>query len=87
MLSVSSIPILLKGDPVGPIENAMTYMVLPFMEFLKIAPAFLYASAGAIQLFVGPASRFLDVQINVRFSVLATSLTAVLCKTQPGHFP
>jgi len=29
--SVSSTPILERGDPTGPMEKGMTYMVLPFM--------------------------------------------------------
>ena len=32
MLSVSSTPILLKGEPTGPIEKGMTYIVRPFID-------------------------------------------------------
>ena len=39
MLSVSSTPILLKGEPTGPIEKGITYIVRPFIEPLKISPA------------------------------------------------
>ena len=63
MLSVSSTPILLKGEPTGPIENGITYIVRPFMEPLKIEPARRYPSSGDIQLFVGPASSRNPVQM------------------------
>ena len=56
MLSVSSTPILLNGEPTGPIEKGMTYIVRPFIEPAKISRARRYPSSGDIQLFVGPAS-------------------------------
>ena len=37
MLSVSSTPILLKGEPTGPIEKGITYIVRPFMAPAKIS--------------------------------------------------
>ena len=39
MLSVSSTPILLNGEPTGPIEKGMTYMVRPFIDSANISPA------------------------------------------------
>ena len=39
MLSVSSTPILLNGDPTGPIENGITYIVRPRIDPWKISPA------------------------------------------------
>jgi len=78
MLSVSSTPILLNGDPMEPMQKGTTYMVRPFMEPVKMAPARRYPSSGDIQLLVGPASSFRVVQIKVRSSVRATSFSAVL---------
>ena len=46
------------GEPSGPMTYGMTYIVRPFIEPSKSAPSFLYASSGAIQLLVGPASSF-----------------------------
>ena len=77
MLSVSSTPILLNGEPTGPIEKGITYIVRPRIEPAKISPARRYPSSGDIQLLVGPASSSSVVQINVRSSVRATSFTAV----------
>src|SRR5208337_3981217 len=73
-LSVISMPILLMGEPMGPMENGITYMVLPCM--LPLYSAFMVdlSSAGSIQLLVGPASFLSGVLIYVRSSTLATSL-------------
>ena len=59
-------------------EYGITYIVLPCIEFVYKARSFAYISSGAIQLFIGPASSFVGVQINVLSSTRATSLTAVL---------
>jgi hypothetical protein len=77
MLSVSSTPILLNGEPTGPMEKGITYIVRPRIAPRRISPARRYPSSGDIQLFVGPASSRSAVQMKVRSSVLATSLTAV----------
>ena len=37
MLSVSSTPILLNGEPTGPIEKGITYIVRPFIAPAKIS--------------------------------------------------
>ena len=61
------------GDPTGPIENAITYNVRPFMQPANSPSIFTRSSAGAIQLFVGPASASFSQQMNVRSSTRATS--------------
>src|SRR5436190_411227 len=58
MLSVNSIPTFDIGEPAGPMMYGTTYIVRPFIEPSKSFPSLSYASAGAIQLFVGPASSF-----------------------------
>jgi hypothetical protein len=51
----------------------MTYIVRPRIAPSNSAPTFCFASAGAIQLLVGPASSLALVQMKVRCSVRATS--------------
>ena len=81
-LSVSSTPMWAIGEPSGPMLNGTTYSVRP-----RIAPRnsagvpsgrpvcrSCRISAGAIQLFVGPASSFFSLQMKVRSSTRATSL-------------
>ncbi len=60
-------------EPIGPIENGITYIVRP-----RIAPASsgsrrAFISRGATQLFVGPASPLETEQMKVRSSTRATS--------------
>jgi hypothetical protein len=55
-LSVTWIPTLVKGEPGGPIRNGMTYIVRPCIAPAKILERRSYASPGAIQLLVEPAS-------------------------------
>ena len=57
-----------------------TYIVRPFIEPSKSAPSFAYASSGAIQLLVGPASSFVGVQMKVRCSTRATSFGFERCR-------
>ena len=57
-LSVSSTPTFEWATRVGPMTYGTTYIVRPFIEPSKSPPSFSYASSGAIQLFVGPASSF-----------------------------
>src|ERR1700733_1516328 len=83
-LSVSSTPILLIAEPTGPITYGTTYIVRPFIEPSKSLPSLAYASSGAIQLFVGPASSFVLVQMKVSCSTRATSFGFERCKWQPG---
>ena len=72
-LSVSSTPTFEWAEPSGPMTYGITYIVRPFIEPSNSAPSFLYASSGAIQLLVGPASSFVGVQMNVSCSTRATS--------------
>src|SRR5688572_8348916 len=55
-LSVICTPILESGDPKGPMQKGMTYMVLPFMLPFNKPFSIVFISAGSIQLLVGPAS-------------------------------
>ena len=54
--SVISMPILEKGEPTGPMENGMTYMVRPSMQPWKMPDHLELHLAGPAQLLVGPAS-------------------------------
>ena len=71
-LSVSSMPMCEMWLPSGPIENGTTYSVRPRMQPSN-SPSVLRISAGATQLFVGPASSSVSLQMNVRSSTRATS--------------
>ena len=53
----------------------------------KRGPTFAFASAGAIQLLVGPASCFSRLAMKVRCSVRATSVGWLRCRVDPGAFP
>ncbi len=55
-LSVNSTPILAMGEPMGPMEKGITYMVRPFMQPVYNLVMVAFSSAGSIQLLVGPAS-------------------------------
>ena len=52
----TSTPNFEKGEPSGPIQKGMTYIVRPFIHPLKRSSSIECASVGSIQLFVGPAS-------------------------------
>src|SRR5580765_425889 len=41
------------GDPIGPIQNGITYIVRPRIEPSNFLVSVAFISAGAIQLFVG----------------------------------
>ena len=71
--SVISIPSRPIGDPTGPIENGMTYIVRPRIDPRKRSLSVSRISAGARQLFVGPASSSFSEQMKVRSSTRATS--------------
>ncbi len=71
--SVSSIPRRPIGEPTGPIEKGMTYMVRPRIEPVKRSLSVARISAGSRQLFVGPASSSFSEQMKVRSSTRATS--------------
>ena len=68
-----STPILAMGEPMGPMLYAMTYMVRPFIAPLKSPVSMRLVSAGSRQLFVGPASLELWLQMKVNSSTRATS--------------
>jgi hypothetical protein len=71
--SVSSTPMCAIGEPSGPIENGTTYIVRPSMQPSKRLWSLSRISAGSVQLFVGPASCSVCVQMYVRSSTRATS--------------
>ena len=71
--SVSWTPMWDLSEPSGPIENGTTYIVRPFIEPAKSSFIVSRISAGARQLFVGPASSSDSEQMNVRSSTRATS--------------
>ncbi len=51
------------GEPTGPIENGMTYIVRPRMAPRKSALSFLRITNGSSQLLVGPALSFESEQM------------------------
>src|SRR6478752_1819463 len=75
--SVICTPYLENLDPVGPMQNGITYKVRPLMQpFMRpFRTDFIFL--GSIQLLVGPASIFNLLQIKVRSSTLATSLESL----------
>ena len=83
-LSVISTPTLLRREPSGPMTYGITYIVRPRMAPSKSVPTFRFASAGSIQLLVGPASSLRAEQMNVRCSVRATSFGSLRCRWQFG---
>ena len=72
--SVSSIPFFEIGEPSGPMQNGITYIVRPCIQPLYNPFIVALSSTGSIQLFVGPASSCLTEEMNVRPSTRATSL-------------
>jgi hypothetical protein len=70
---VISTPTFEIAEPSGPITYGITYMVRPRMAPSNSAPTLRLASAGSIQLLVGPASSLAGEQMKVRCSVRATS--------------
>ena len=69
-----STPICAICEPMGPMENGITYIVRPRMQPSNRRSSVRRISRGAIQLFVGPASSLSWLQMNVRSSMRATSL-------------
>ncbi len=53
-------PMWLRGPPTAPIEKGTTYMVRPRIDPSKTPFSVSRISAGATQLFVGPASSSLS---------------------------
>ena len=79
-LSVTMMPTRLIVEPTGPIRYGITYIVRPRMAPRKYCPARALASAGGIQLLVGPAASRSAVQMNVSCSVRATSEGWLRCR-------
>ena len=77
LLSVIWTPALAKRDPGTPMRNGTTYSVRPRIAPAKSGVSLARASAGAIQLLLGPTSSARSVQTNVRCSVRATSCGAL----------
>src|SRR5580704_264777 len=84
-LSVTSTPTRLCGEATGPRMYGTTYIVRPFIEPLNNPVSVFFASAGASQLLVGPASWGSRVQIKVIFSVRATSVGSLRWRRQFGY--
>jgi len=71
--SVISTPIFAIGEPIGPMEKGITYIIRPLIQPLYKPFMAVFNSDGSTQLFVGPASSFFFEAIYVLFSTLATS--------------
>src|SRR5438552_3637580 len=69
-----STPICAICEPIGPMENGITYSVRPRMQPSNRRSSVWRISRGSIQLFVGPASSLSWLQMKVRSSMRATSL-------------
>ena len=72
-LSVTMTPTRLIAEPAGPMRYGITHIGRPRMLPRKSPSSRFLPSAGAIQLFVGPASSRVRVQMKVSCSVRATS--------------
>ena len=83
--SVISTPIWAIGEPSGPMLNGITYIVRPRIDPANRSPRIDFISAGSIQLFVGPASWRVRLQMNVRSSTRATSLGSERARKLPGR--
>ena len=84
-LSDNSTPICAMWLPSGPIENGTTYMVRPRMQPSNSPLSVPRISSGSVQLFVGPASSRVRLQMNVRSSTRATSPGSDHARYEPGR--
>merc|ERR1719150_550989 len=93
--SVSSMPFLDNGPPIGPIENGTRYIVLPFIHLGNLSSIASSRASGLIQwpsvpltpsAGSGMVSNFSGVEMTVLDSTLATSLGSVLAKKQLSYF-
>lgn len=91
--SVSSMPILERADPTGPILNGITNIVLPFIQPGNRMLSSVSRSSGDIQfpkvpvmpfLTTGMVSRMFSVEMKVRLSTRATSFGSVLANQHLG---
>src|SRR6185295_360378 len=72
-------------EPIGPIENGITYMVRPRMQPSNRLFSLRRISMGSSQLLVGPASSFCALQMKVRSSMRATSLGCERARYELGR--
>src|SRR5690606_25176626 len=84
--SVSCTPNCDIGEPIGPMQNGITYIVRPFIEPSNFGRSVAFISDGSIQLFVGPASPLAREQMYVRSSTRATSDGCERAKKLFGRF-
>src|SRR5215211_558881 len=84
--SVISTPSIGCSADSGPMQNGITYMVRPLIQPRYNSVMMVFISAGAIQLFVGPASASSTEQMNVRSSTRATSLGSEAHQNEFGFF-
>ena len=84
--SVICTPSRLMGEPMGPIEKGMTYMMRPRMEPRNSSVSVARISSGSAQLLVGPASMGSREQMKVRSSTRATSLGSERARKLLGRF-
>ena len=81
-----SIPFSPIDEPIGPIQNGITYIVLPSMHPSKSLWSIPFISAGAFQWLVGTASSSLSEQMKVRDSTRAASRLSDLNKEHLDRF-
>ena len=67
--SVSSTPRRAAGEPTGPMQNGMTYIVRPSIDPRNRSNSLALISPGSRQLLVGPASASCSEQTNVHSSL------------------
>ena len=84
--SVICTPMCAIGEPIGPIEKGITYIVRPRMQPSNRPRSVARIFAGSSQLFVGPASSFVFAQMKVRASTRATSLGWERARNECGRF-
>src|SRR5574344_801606 len=84
--SVISIPFLEIGEPSGPIQKGITYIVRPCIHPVYKPVIVAFNSFGSIQWFVGPASSSFLEEMKVRDSTRATSEGSERNRTLLGFF-
>ncbi len=72
------------GEPRGPMEKGITYMVRPAMQPLKRPRSLAFMVSGSCQLLVRPASEARLLQMKVRSSTRATSEGSDRARKHPG---
>ena len=84
--SLISTPIFDIGDPIGPMEYGMTYIVRPRIAPAKRWVSFCLIFTGSSQWLVGPASSFVAEQMKVWSSTRATSNVVDRTRMLLGRF-